>query len=381
MKKNEQPIRIAQVMGYMNGAGVESVVTNYYKFINKSKFQFDFICCKGSTNIPYEEIESQGGRVFLISPYKKIFSYYAELKKILKNGNYKIVHSHVNSLSVFPLFVAKRVGIPIRIAHSHSSSSRAEKYRNIVKNFLKIFSKTFATNYFCCSEYAGRWLFGNKAYEEGNVFLLNNAIEIEKFAYNDRIRKNKRQELNLKDSTLVIGHIGRFMKQKNHDFLIDIFKEIQLMNPNSMLILAGQGLLEDEIKNKVNKLNLNKCVKFLGQVEDANALYQVFDIFVLPSLYEGLPVVGVEAQASGLLCILSDNMTKETKILDSTKFLSLERSSQEWAQEIVNSIKEFRRHDTEKEIIESRFNIKKEVIKLEEKYCELLDMADMKIRK
>lgn len=381
MKKNEQPIRIAQVMGYMNGAGVESVVTNYYKFINKSKFQFDFICCKGSTNIPYEEIESQGGRVFLISPYKKIFSYYAELKKILKNGNYKIVHSHVNSLSVFPLFVAKRVGIPIRIAHSHSSSSRAEKYRNIMKNFLKIFSKTFATNYFCCSEYAGRWLFGNKAYEEGKVFLLNNAIEIEKFAYDDRLRKNKRQELNLKDSTLVIGHIGRFMKQKNHDFLIDIFKEIQLMNPNSMLILAGQGLLEDEIKNKVNKLNLNKCVKFLGQVEDANALYQVFDIFVLPSLYEGLPVVGVEAQASGLLCILSDNMTKETKILDSTKFLSLERSSQEWAQEIVNSIKEFRRHDTEKEIIESRFNIKKEVIKLEEKYCELLDMADMKIRK
>lgn len=370
--KNKEPIRVAQIMGYMNGAGVEAVVTNYYKFIDKSKIQFDFICCEGSTNIPYEEIEKNGGRVIIIPPYKKMIAYQRELKRILKENKYKIVHSHVNALSVFSLFAAKRAGVPYRIAHSHSSSNKKEKMRNVVKNVLKLFSKTFATNYMCCSEYAGRWLFGNKAYDKKEVYLLNNAIDLDKFKYDKNIRNKKRKELEIDDSTFVIGHIGRFMKQKNHDFLIDIFNEYTKINENSLLILAGQGPLENNIKDKVNTLGLTNKVRFLGQRNDACELYQAFDMFLLPSLYEGLPVVGVEAQASGLLCVLSDDMTKETKVLETTKFLSLEDNASKWAEEIDKLSKNYKRVDTKKEIQENGFDIAFEAKKLEKYYIDLM---------
>ena len=295
---NEKPIRIAQIMGKWVGGGVESVVMNYYKNIDKNKFQFDFICDDDSTNIPYEEIKKMGGKIILIPPYQKVFKYNKELKKVLRENNYEIVHSHIKTLSVFSLFAAKQAGVPIRIAHSHSTSNKKEWKKNLTKNVLRPFSKLFATDYMCCSELAGRYLFGNKAYKNKQVYLLNNAIDLEKFSYNEELRDNKRRELEIDKDTLVIGHIGRFVEQKNHKFLIDIFNEIYKKNNNSVLLLAGQGPLMQEIKEKVSELSLDASVRFLGQRNDANELYQAFDVFLLPSLYEGLPVVGVEAQGS-----------------------------------------------------------------------------------
>jgi len=328
MKKKE-PIRIAHVVGKCVGGGVESVVFNYYRHIDHSKIQFDFICDSDSTNIPYEEIESLGGKVILIPPYQKVFKYHKELKKIFKEKNYQIVHSHINTLSVFPLYAAKKAGVPVRIAHSHSTTNKKEWKRNILKQVLRPFSKVFATDYMCCSELAGRWLFGNKTYNKGDVYLLNNAIDLDKFIYDEKIRNKKRKELGIKKNQLVIGHIGRFVAQKNHTFLIDIFNEIHKQNNNAILVLAGQGPLLEDIRKKVNQLKLTDYVQFLGQRSDANELYQAFDVFLLPSLYEGLPVVGVEAQAAGLLCILSNDMTKETKVLDSTIFMSLKNKPEE----------------------------------------------------
>lgn len=366
-KMNKEPIRVAQIIGKWVGGGVESVVMNYYRHIDRSKIQFDFICDNDSTNIPYEEIKSLGGKVILIPPYQKVFKYHKELKKVLKEGNYRIAHSHINTLSVFSLFAAKTAGVPIRIAHSHSTTNKQEKKKNLLKQILRPFSKLFATNYMCCSEYAGRWLFGNKDYDNGNVYLLNNAIDVDKFLFNEKIRKQKRKEFNIKDDTIVIGHIGRFVEQKNHKFLIDIFKEFHDKVPNSILMLVGQGPLQEEIKEKVNKLNLNKYVMFLGQRKDTNELYQIFDIFVLPSLYEGLPVVGVEAQTSGLLCILSNAMTKETKILESTIFISIENTAREWTDNMLAAYKDYCRTDT-KVKKSNNFNIKEESIKLENYY-------------
>lgn len=369
----KQPIRVAQVIGKWLGGGVESVVMNYYRNIDRTKIQFDFICDNDSTNIPYEEIESLGGKVILVPPYQKIIKYQKELRKILKEGNYKIVHSHINTLSVFPLYAAKKVGVPVRIAHSHSTTNKKEWKRNLVKQVLRPFSKLFATDYFCCSELAGRWLFGNKAYDSGKVCLVNNAIDLDKFKYNEKIRKNKRKELGIKDSTFVVGHIGRFVEQKNHRFLIEIFNEIHKKNNDSLLLLAGQGPLMDEMKEKVHSLELNNYVIFLGQRKDANELYQAFDLFLLPSLYEGLPVVGVEAQASGNLCYLSNDMTKETKVLDSTVFMSLSNTPEEWAVEILKDSKNYKKHDTKEEVSKYGFNIEKEAKKLEKKYYEYLE--------
>lgn len=370
--RNNEPIRVAQIMGKWIGGGVESVVMNYYRHIDRTKIQFDFICDEDSTNIPYEEIEKLGGRVILIPPYQKLFKYHNKLKKILKDGNYKIVHSHINTLSIFSLFAAKCAGVPVRIAHSHSTTNKKEKKKNLLKQALRPFSKEFATDYMCCSELAGRWLFGNKEYDKGNVYLLNNAIDLDKFKYDEKIRSEKRKKLNISDDTLVIGHVGRFVEQKNHRFLIDIFNEIHKQNSNSILLLAGQGPLMEEIKSKVESLGLEKFVIFLGQIDDADKLYQAIDIFVLPSLYEGLPVVGVEVQATGLLCELSSNMTKETKILDTTRFISLDKSAKEWASIILDDYSKFKRYDTTADITKSNFNIKKETIKLENKYYKLI---------
>ena len=230
------------------------------------------------------------------------------------------------------------------------------------------FSKKYATNYMCCSELAGRWLFGDKTYDEGKVYLLNNAIDLDKFKYDKKIRDKKRKELGIKEDTIVIGHIGRFVAQKNHTFLIDIFNQFHKKEKNSILLLAGQGPLQEEIKNKVRELGLDDSVRFLGQRNDANELYQAFDVFLLPSLYEGLPVVGVEAQASGLLCFFSDDMTKETKVLDSTVFMSLSNTAEEWTGEILTNLKDYKRINTKNEVSDNGFDIEVEARKLEKYY-------------
>lgn len=374
--EDEKPIRIAHIMGKWFGGGVESVVMNYYRNIDKNKIQFDFICDNDSTDIPYKEIQNLGGNVILIPPYQRIFKYHKALKEVLKSRKYHIVHSHISTLSVFSLCAAWAAKVPIRIAHSHNTSSNREKKRDLIKKILRPFSKVFATDYMCCSELAGRWLFGNKTYNKGKVYLLNNAIDIDKYKFNKKTREEIRNQLGIKENTLVIGHIGRFVEQKNHEFLIDVFYEINKTHEDSMLLLAGQGELYNDIKNKVKKLGLDKNVKFLGQRKDADKLYQAFDIFVLPSLYEGLPVVGVEAQAAGLLCIFSNNMTKETKILESTIQISLSESAEEWAKILLKKYNQHQRKDFSREISNNGFDIKKEAIRLEQKY---LDMAKINI--
>ena len=219
-EKKEEPIRVAHILGKYIGGGVEAVVLNYYRHIDRNKIQFDFICDSDSTDIPYEEIKNLGGKVILIPPYQKVFEYQKKLISVLKEGKYKIVHSHINALSIFPLRAAKKAGVPIRIAHSHSTSNKKEWKKNLLKSILKPFSKVYANKYICCSELAGRWLFGDKEYNKGTVYLLNNAIDLDKYQYNEELRNKKRKELKINEDTFVVGHIGRFVEQKNHRFLV-----------------------------------------------------------------------------------------------------------------------------------------------------------------
>ncbi len=367
-----QPLRVAHIIGKWVGGGVESVVMNYYRFIDKTKIQFDFICDEDSTCIPYDEIEQLGGKVILIPPYQKIFKYHKELKKVLKEGKYKIVHSHINTLSVFALFAAKRAGVPVRIAHSHSTTNKKEFKKNIIKQLLRPFSKLFATDYFCCSELAGRWLFGNKEYDKGNVYLLNNAIDLDKFKYDENMRRAKRKELGITDDTLVIGHVGRFVETKNHRFLIDIFNEIHKEEPNSMLLLVGCGPLMDEIKEKVESLKLNDSVKFLGQRSDVNDLYQVMDLFLLPSLYEGLGMVAIEAQVSGLPCIASSEVPNVTNVTGNLEFVGLDQNVKDWS-EVIKKVSNKKRIDFSKKTAATGFDINKEAKSYEDKVISLLE--------
>lgn len=371
--KNE-PIRVAQIIGKWVGGGVEAVVMNYYRHIDHSKIQFDFICDDDSTDIPYEEIEKLGGKIILIPPYQKVFSYHKNLKKVLKEGNYKIVHSHINALSVFSLFAAKCANVPVRIAHSHSTTNKKEWKKNLLKQILRPFSKVFATDYMCCTEHAGRWLFGDKAFDKGKVYILNNAIDIEKFKYNEKIRNKVRKKLNIDNDTLVIGHIGRFVKQKNHEFLIDVFKEVYQSNNNTILLLIGQGPLIDEIKEKVENFGIKDNVKFLGQRNDVNDLYQAMDIFLFPSLYEGLGMVAIEAQTSGLPCVCSTEVPEIAKITKKFKLIKLSEPAKKWSDEILKLSKKINRQDENEyeKIYQSNYNIIKEAHKLKDKYISLI---------
>lgn len=373
MKKvnvENEPIRIGMIIGKWVGGGVEAVIMNYYRHIDKSKIQFDFICDDDSTNIPYEEIEKLGGRVILVPPYQKLPKYLKELKRIFKENNYKIVHSNINALSVFPLFAAKCAGVLVRIAHSHSTTNKAEWKKNLMKQALRPFSKLFATDYFACTEHAGRWLFGDKEFEKGNVLVVNNGIDVDSYAFDEKVRKEKRKELNLKDTDLVIGHIGRFMKQKNHVFLIDLFNELHKDNNNYKLVLIGQGPLQDEIKNKVKELNLEDSVMFLGQKTDANKYYQAMDLFLFPSLYEGLGMVFVEAQASGLPSVASTDVPEIAKVSDRAYFIGLEQPVNVWTDKIKRIINQERKVNI-KRIKDAGYDIVTEAKKLQEKYFDL----------
>ncbi len=328
------PIRIAQIMGKWLGGGVEAVVMNYYRHIDRDKIQFDFICDEDSTNIPYEEIEKLGGKVILIPPYQKIFKYHKELKRVLKEGKYKIVHSHINTLSVFSLFAAKYAGVPVRIAHSHATTSNKEFLRNIIKNILRKFSKIYATDYFACSELAGRFQFGNKAYNEGKVTIINNAIDINRFLFNKDKRKKIRDELNINEETILIGNVGRLESVKNQKFVIDIFKEYLKNNNNAFLIIVGEGSLKKSLLNHIEEANLKDKVKLVGQREDIDFVYSALDVFLFPSLYEGFGLSLIEAQCSGVSCLASNNVIKEIKVSSCIKFLDLTLSAYEWAENV-----------------------------------------------
>lgn len=363
----KKPIIVAQIIGKWVGGGVESVIMNYYRHLDHSKVQIDFICDEDSTRIPYDEIKKLGGRVFLVPKYQNLPKYLKALEKLFKENQYRIVHSNINTLSVFPLYAAKKAGVPIRISHSHSTSNPKEWKRNLIKNILRPFSKRYATDYFACSELAGRYLFGNKAFDQGKVKIIHNAIDIEKFKFDEVARKKLRKGFGIKDSTIVIGHVGRFVQQKNHTFLVDVFNEYYKKNPDSKLLLVGSGPLEDEIKKKVERLGLKDSVLFLGQRDDINKLYSVMDVFCLPSLYEGLPVVGVEAQAAGLPTIFSNRISKEVIVSSYAKIVSIQDTGfyVENINKATRSIKKQRSYATVFEYMD----INNEASTLEKIYC------------
>lgn len=360
----KQPIRVLQIMGIVCGGGVESVIMNYYRNIDRTKVQFDFVIDGYEKSLLDDEILSLGGKVYKIEPYSRnIFKYIYQIYRIVKDNNYEIVHSNMNTLAVFSLFAAWLAGAKIRILHNHSTAVKSEKLRSAMKYILRPFAPIFANRYMACSVLAGEWMYGKKKMQSGKVKVLNNAIDVDKFAYNPEIRKRLRRELNIDRDTLVIGHVGRFMYQKNHDFLIDIFKELHKERKNSLLLLIGDGLLRQTIEEKVRNYNLQDSVKFLGLRKDVKDLYNVIDVFVLPSWYEGLPVVSVEAQANGLPCFVSDKVSKECNLSGSMNFIGLDKSAPYWSKEILNSDLG-RNKKAKQDLIENKFDIHSEVINL-----------------
>lgn len=314
-------------MGKMVGGGLEAVVMSYYRHIDREKVQFDFIVDEDSTLVPREEIESLGGRVFTVPPYQRVVAYQRVLLRLFREQGWTIVHSHENALSVIPLRAAKRAGVPVRIAHSHSTSGPGEPARNAMKWVLRRFANVYPTHRMACSRHAGEWLFGKGA----EFDVLYNAIELDRFRFDSRVRAEVRAELGIPDSSLIVGHIGRFVTQKNHAFLLEIFGRIVRDGVDAVLVLAGDGPLRPDMERKAKGLGVSDRVRFLGQRSDVSRLYQAFDVFCLPSLYEGLGIVAVEAQASGLPCVLSTEVPREVEVTGWCTFLSLHAPAERWS--------------------------------------------------
>lgn len=368
----QYPVRIAHIIGKLRNGGVESVVMNYYRNIDREKIQYDFIIDDDSENPELQsEIVNLGGKVITVPAYQKQFAYQKALHELFRENNYLLVYSHINTLSVFPLFAAWRAGIKIRVAHNHSTAGGGELKRNIMKYSLRPFAKVFPTHLCACSKFAGEWLFGKSAMNSGRVKVWPNAIDTSRFAYNESIRNDIRRELKL-EGKFVVGHAGRFVQTKNHDFLIDIFNEIHKRRSDSVLLLAGDGPLMDSVKDKVFRLGLNDSVIFMGDVHGMGRYYQAMDIFILPSLYEGLGMVAVEAQVSGLPVLCSDEVPNEAVICNNIKFLSLKRSAGEWADESLRFSENHVRCDMSDAAREHGFDIREQALKLQEWYCGLL---------
>lgn len=327
------PLRILHVVVNMNRGGAETLIMNLYRNMDRTKVQFDFLTCKAGTFD--KEIIELGGKVHRI-PYVTEAGhngFIRALRHFLKtNPAYKVIHSHMDKMSGFVLHAARDVNVPVRIAHSHNTESEGGIASRMYKWYAGNQVKPNATHFYACSNAAAKWLFRK---EHKKAFILKNGIETDKFHYAPEIRNEVRSKLNLDKDTLVLGHVGRFSPQKNHQLLLNIFAGLNDKIPNSILLLAGDGPLKPKIKEQINALNLNEKVRFLGVRDDIHGLLQAFDLFIFPSLHEGLPVTLIEAQGAGLPCIISDTITKEVDMgVGLVQYLPLTDTAP-WVEQIV----------------------------------------------
>lgn len=369
------PIRILYIVGgTLSRGGIESYIMNYYRNINKSRVQIDFIIHGYEKGVYDDEIISLGGKIYNV-PLKKdnLIKNISEIKKIFKTGKYKIVHCHMDGMNSVVLKIAKDCGIPVRISHSHNSEHLTKnKVKWLIHEFLRKNISKYATHLFACSEKAGKWLYGKDAVDNDEVLIIKNAIELDKFKFNQENRKFYRDKYKLNDS-FVVGTIGRIHFQKNYEFLIDVFYELHKINIKSKLVIIGDGELKPKLKEKIKLYGLEEDVWLLGVCSNINELINMFDIFVMPSLFEGLPIVSVEAQTNGLRCLFADTITKQAKIIDKVEYLSLQSDKKYWAEYInkYSNIEDIREGYVDV-LSNGGYDIKLEAEKLEDLYIKLL---------
>jgi Glycosyltransferase len=331
-------IRVLQVVWSMDRGGLETFIMNVYRNIDRSRVQFDFLVHTNKECAYDAEIRSLGGKIFKVASRRNsMLKNSRELDAFYRgHPEYGIVHMHDSCMSyISPLYFAKKNGVPVRILHSHSTGvSKEETAHKVLHLFHQRRLKELVTDCFACSSEAGKWMFGKSKAE---FQYIKNGIESQRFIYDEMLRERYRREMGLEDK-IVIGHIGRFAYPKNHTFLLEIFYELSKLSDQFVLLLIGKGELEAEIQKKVCELDLINKVIFLGERADIPQLLQAMDLFVFPSIFEGLPVTLVEAQAAGLKCVVADTVTRQAAVSDLTEYIDLKKSAFEWAERICRLI-------------------------------------------
>ena len=360
-----EPIRVLQInSGSRSFGGVSSFLYNVYTNIDRKQVQFDFLSPNVTTyGIHRDEIEEMGGRIYELGVTGNILTkktgLYKRLSQFLTQHKYSIVHINSGNFffNLFAVLAVRKAGVPCRIVHSHNAGDTSRsRIKKAAFEALKPQLEKNATLLLACSHKAARYMFTDKTVKAGKVEIVKNGINAERFRFDPEVRQAVRRELGLTDQ-FVVGHVGRFLKQKNHAFLIKIFEKIHETEPESVLLLFGKGDLEPEIKDLVKECCLTSCVRFMGEVADIERMYQAMDVFVMPSYHEGLPVSCVEIQAAGVPCILSDTITEEIRIQNSMQFVSLKDSPEKWAETIISK-KGLRDLDGYENIVRAGYAIK-----------------------
>ena len=344
--------RVIHIVGAMAPGGFENFIMNIYRKMDRSKIQFDFIVHKKKDNAYDDEIESLGGRLFYVTRKgKNPIKNFLEIRKVIKENKESIVCRHSDSaFTVVDLLAARLGGAKKVIMHSHSTTTGNVK----IHKFFRAWMGVVPTHRFACSKAAGKWMFGNLDYT-----FVPNAIDTSQYLYHADIRESMRKEWNVEDKN-VYGHVGNFVYAKNHLFLLDVFKQITLKDEKAILFLIGEGELREEIEAKIQELGLKDKVVLTGRRKDVINFLQMFDLFFFPSVYEGLPVSMVEAQCSGLKCLISDSITEEIMLTDCVKRKSLQDSVVSWADtamEMLEEGKEKQRYSRNEEIIVAGYGI------------------------
>lgn len=370
-------VKVLQIGMTENLGGMETYLMNQYRHLDRNKIRYDFVNITADRPMVFEdEIADNGDCVYKIcrrskNPLKHYYEWWRLLKK-QKDKYDAIVLNACHLYYVFPLVIGKMMGIETRLIHSHNSGN--ELHMGFLRKFIVWLNRKLlywsATDYWACSDVAGRWMFDDKGFS-----IIHNATDTDKFIFNSNIRIKKQKEVGLNEK-VVLGHVGRFSYQKNHEFLINIFSEVFKKNNNAVLLLVGDAVGDDQIylkraHEKVCEFGLQDHVRFLGMRTDVNELMQAMDCFILPSRFEGLPNVGIEAQAAGLPCFFADTITSESGITDLTHFISLDSSPEEWAEKITTTIP-VKRKDMSKEIIGAGYDIKEQTKHIETFYLGLL---------
>ena len=363
-------VRVLNIIGKRPIGGIGAFVYNYQSHFKSNEVIVDYLLFDDLESGPFDEkVKKLGSTVYVLPALKntRLFFLWYKIDKFMKDvgSKYDLIHLHSVNIAFMCFTSAKKYGVKNLISHSHATVY-SDKSLNALRNKILCGNLMQQANIFmACSKAAGEFLYGKQNMDK--VIVFNNAIECEKFKYNEKVRHEYRKQLKLNDS-FVIGNVGRFCEQKNQLFLIDIFNELVKENQNSILLLVGEGPMLEEVEKKVEKLDLIDKVKFLGTRNDVEKVLQACDVFVLPSLFEGLPVIGIEAQASGLPMVVSDAVTKELNLVD-VKFVSLEESPKDWARIILlEKDTNLNRQDAYTKVALMGYEINNEAQRLEEFY-------------
>lgn len=372
-------IRVLQKTATLGAGGIQKILVDLQKNMDREVVQYDFFLNLTVPDFYTQEVLNLGGKIYgrkynVGNPISKIFNRYILFYKIIKNNHYKIVHiNETLEMTAISVLIARFAGAKVIIAHSHNdhASEKIKWYlKYIIDPIARYINSTFATDFFACSQIAAKWLFTNKLNKEEKIKIINNGIEANSYKFNPETREKVKKELKIKNN-FVVGHVGRFYKQKNHRFILETFFYIVKEKPTARLLLVGEGELKESMKLYAEKLGIADKVIFYGRSNQVNKLLQAFDAFIFPSIFEGLGIVAVEAQAASVQTFCAEEtIAKEVNITPYCHYLPLKSGQQFWAKHIIEMAYIYEKKSTVKMIQEAGYDIVTVAKKLEKFYVQ-----------